>query len=516
MTNWLGRSWYPRQESNLYLEFRKPSFYPLNYGDAESSESAWIGIDVEGCVDRPRWQVLVLVGGFWIGGVLQGVDFEKKKVFTWAPRGGYLRVSRFVGEPSIHLDLESLYTSMKRIFLFWAAMVMLSTGASAAWQRASGSGQRELELSIGSIEGTKIESSENIGRVSALLSDRVTEDATLAKGSSQAVVNLGRQAIIDRVSFYNAGGEGRVAISASVDKQKWDALGQLVFSPADVHVVVPFAAIQGKFVKVEYDVTRETGVKHFEVYGSMVSGSTDRLTGKVANQATAVSGARVIYINPTPSNGSDDSVRYGSFSFPESKDKYRTVIYDLGRPKVLNEFGSVHSPRPVRFEVFVFTELPEKEDWKGRRSFDPAAFDEAEPVASFEDKEGKGFVKCRPIEAVTAQYVALRWEPDFNPPAFVVSGVDLIGPFFEIGREGGKGANAEVLPDQERRGGQQIIGGGMPGGGFYGPFAPNSLGGAGAGGLPITGGGTAGGGPSGGGGGGGGGGVIVIPPVSPR
>lgn len=28
-----GERWYPRQESNLYLEFRKPSFYPLNYGD---------------------------------------------------------------------------------------------------------------------------------------------------------------------------------------------------------------------------------------------------------------------------------------------------------------------------------------------------------------------------------------------------------------------------------------------------------------------------------------------------
>jgi hypothetical protein len=25
--------WYPRQESNLNLEFRKPLFYPLNYGD---------------------------------------------------------------------------------------------------------------------------------------------------------------------------------------------------------------------------------------------------------------------------------------------------------------------------------------------------------------------------------------------------------------------------------------------------------------------------------------------------
>ena len=31
--------WYPRQESNLYLEFRKPSFYPLNYGDAGSGRS---------------------------------------------------------------------------------------------------------------------------------------------------------------------------------------------------------------------------------------------------------------------------------------------------------------------------------------------------------------------------------------------------------------------------------------------------------------------------------------------
>ena len=31
--------WYPRQESNLYLEFRKPSFYPLNYGDAMATRT---------------------------------------------------------------------------------------------------------------------------------------------------------------------------------------------------------------------------------------------------------------------------------------------------------------------------------------------------------------------------------------------------------------------------------------------------------------------------------------------
>jgi hypothetical protein len=383
---------------------------------------------------------------------------------------------------------------------------MLSTLASGAWQRTPGSQQRELELSIGSIEGTKIESSEGIGRVSSLISDRVTEEATLSKGASYAVVNLGRQAIIDRVSFYNVGGEGRVAVSSSVDNEKWTALGQIVFSPADVQVVVPFATIQGKFVKVEYDMARESGMKHFVVYGSLASGQTTPLTGKVSNRATAVSGARVIYIDPELGKGSDDAVKFGSFSFPESNDKYRTVIYDLGRPKVLNEFGSVHSPRPVRFEVFVFDELPEKEDWKGRRSFDPAAFNDLKPVASIEDREGKGYVKCRPSEAVTAQYVALRWEPDFNPPAFVVGGADLMGPPLEIEERyfgGGRGSS-----------GSEIDGGQMPAGGFYGPFAPNSLGGAGAGGLP----GTSAGGTGGGGGGrgrGGGGGGGGIPPVSP-
>ena len=30
--------WYPRQESNLDLRFRKPLFYPLNYGDSIWSE----------------------------------------------------------------------------------------------------------------------------------------------------------------------------------------------------------------------------------------------------------------------------------------------------------------------------------------------------------------------------------------------------------------------------------------------------------------------------------------------
>ena len=111
---------------------------------------------------------------------------------------------------------------------------------------------------------------------------------------------------------------------------------------------------------------------------------------------------------------------------------------------------------------------------------------------------------------MTAQYVALRWEPDFNPPAFVVGGADLIGSPIEIDEKNFGGGPVGSSSGVDGDSGSEVNGGQMPGAGFNGPFAPNSLGGAGAGGLPVTSGGGGGGAPGGGGGGGG------IPPVSPR
>lgn len=407
---------------------------------------------------------------------------------------------------------------MKNALLSAVVVAMLSSLAAAAWQRNSVSGQRATELALGSVEGVKIESSQNIGRASALISDRVSEEAALPTGRSEAVINLGRQSIIERVSMYNGGGEGRVAVSASTDNNSWVPLGQTVFSPADASVVVPFASIQGKYVKVEFELSRQGGLRKFEIFGSLVTGSKDKMKGKVSNMASSVSGARVIYVNPTPSSGGDEAVRYGSFAFPESDDKYRTVIYDLGRPKVLNEFGSVHSPRPVRFEVFAFSELPEKEDWKGRRSFDPSILDQTDPVASAEDKEGRGYVKCKPSKAVTAQFVALRWEPDYNPPAFQVIGVNIDGESEEISEDpnntdgtGGPGAGGG---GSDKPAGE-VVANPTAQGGFSGPFAPTSLMGAGSGGLPANPEGGTSGGAGGGGGGSGGGGAPVIPQVSP-
>lgn len=91
----------------------------------------------------------------------------------------------------------------------------------------------------------------------------------------------------------------------------------------------------------------------------------------------------MIYIHPSPMRDSDITEigrAQSKFDFPESNEKYRTIIYDLGTPRMLSEFGSVHSPRPVRLEVYAFDQLPDKEDWRGRTSFDPKVFESSTPV----------------------------------------------------------------------------------------------------------------------------------------
>jgi hypothetical protein len=410
---------------------------------------------------------------------------------------------------------------MKTKPMIYAALAaVLPFVSHAAWQRLPVEANGPTQLAIGSLEGVKIHSSNNIGQVSSLLADSVTAMATVPTGSSDAVIDLGRQFLVERVSFYNSGGEGKLTVAGSSDNSTWVPLTQSVFGTADDSVALRFAGIQARYVRVNFDLTRGAGLRNFNIHGTQASSSVQTIKGKITNMASGLSGARVIYAHPTPSANAGEGSRYGSFAFPESDEKYRTVIYDLGRPRVLNEFGSVHSPRPVRLEIFAFTELPEKEDWKGRRTFDVAVLNEAEPVAAVEDVKGVGYAKVKPSKSVTARYVALRWEPDFNPPAFVVGGIDIISSPVELGSDnessGGAGAGAGSGAGAEGvagAGGEETVADPAGNRSFSGPFAPNSLMGAGSGGLPATAGGG-GAGAGGGGGGGGGGAPPVIPPAS--
>lgn len=410
------------------------------------------------------------------------------------------------------------------LFILFASS--LAMPAVAAWQRLPSLDKRPLEMSI-SPEGGSVDSSSGIAQAQSLVSDDPTLGATLEAGRCEAVINAGRQTMFETASFTNDGIEGKVMLSASADKKNWTALGQAVFSAADRSVSVHFAGVQAKYVRAQWELSKGGTIRNFQLFGGerdpdyAVSQNASGTGSEAVNLAAGLGGARIIYAHPSPSGSSDRGVRYNAFEFPESDERYRTVIYDLGVERILNQFGSVHSPRPVRFEVFAFNTLPEKVDWRGHKSFDPEAFDAMTPVAKAEDPRGVGYIRVKPDHAVKARYVALRWEPDYNPPAFSVFGSLIGGGGFSVnpnpdGAGGGAGAGEGVPPDQNGSNpanGDQT-GGSMPAGAYPGglvTFSGSTGGFGGGGGLPVN--------PpannNGGGGNGGGGGtrpVIVVNP----
>ena len=330
----------------------------------------------------------------------------------------------------------------------------LATTAQAKWQRFPTVDKRPVELGIkGLSSDTKLESSSGIGRASALLSADVIDAADVAAGKSNAVINLGKSTMVSRGSFTNDGLEGRATLSGSADKKGWAVLDEKVFTSSDREIGFTFAGMQVKFVKLEFALSKGGNIRNFQLFGGENDGdytvkqSADGKGGSAVNFA-GIGGSRIIYASPKPENGLDSSAAFNKFAFPESDERYRTIIYDMGQLRIMNEFGSVHSPRPVRFEVFAFDQLPEKEDWRGRLAFDPAEFNVKEPVATAEDARGLGHIKAKPEKSVKSRYIAMRWEPDFNPPSFSVGGITLGGngfPSFTPGA-GGPGAGAGSGP----------------------------------------------------------------------
>jgi hypothetical protein len=331
------------------------------------------------------------------------------------------------------------------------ASMSVAGHSGAAWQRLGAIDKRPVDLATRSIEGIGIASSQGaVSQAENLISDDLSDSTQFNPGGSEVVVRLHRALDVHRVTFTNGGAEGRVSIHGSVDNQSWIALSQSVFTTADSFVVLKFANAQARCVKLQFDLAKGGTLSSLGIFGadtdmdfpveeptaSSESAEADKTEsddssassgGSPVNAGGGLGGMRIIYINPQVPGFGDDAARYNSFAFPESPERFRTVIYDLGSERTLHEIGSMHSARPVRFSAYTFKdkELPEKEDWRGRMSFDPSVFDTQKPVAVVEDRQGRGVVKAKFSKSVKARYVALRWEPDFNPPAFGVSGMSI-------------------------------------------------------------------------------------------
>lgn len=307
---------------------------------------------------------------------------------------------------------------------------LLTAGSiHAKWSRIPIIKERPVDIAIsGTHSSATLDSSSGFGQVDAILSDDITAPATVSAGKSFVIISLGKPVLISQSSFVNDGIEGRATLSASADKNGWAVLEEKVFSAADRTVEFKFAGMQAKFIKLELALSKGGMIRSLHFYGGQtdkgyaVKQDKDGKQGKPMDLIGGLGGARIIYAAPKPANGLDTAITYNTFSFPESDEKYRTVIYDFGQLRILKEFGSVHSPRPVRFEVFAFDNLPEKEDWRGRLAFDPTEFNAKTPVAVAEDTRGLGTLKAKPAKPVKTRYLALRWEPEFNPPDFKSTG----------------------------------------------------------------------------------------------
>jgi hypothetical protein len=361
------------------------------------------------------------------------------------------------------------------------ASACLLTISVAKWSRVPGVDNRPVNMSLAT-SGTSVVSSSGINPSSGLTVGDPLRAINVAAGKTEAILKFSIQSYVEKASFVSDGLEGKVSASMSSDGKAWNSAASTVFSPADRNVALSLGRAQGRYLRLEFELVRGGTIRSFQAFGAYTE-SDFKLTespdndGPPVNLASGLGGGRLIYINPESYGDRNDAMLYNQIEFPESDEKYRTAVYDLGQVRSLSEFGSVHSPRPVRLSVYAFESLPEKEDWRGRLAFDSTIFDTAEPVASGEETSGSGSIKVKPKSVVKARYVALRWEPDFNPPAFSASPV-ISSSSYNVGPGSGQGG---PLSGGGSQGGSPQGGGGEAAGGGPGAFMSNSLSGAGTG-----------------------------------
>jgi hypothetical protein len=297
-------------------------------------------------------------------------------------------------------------------YLTLLALLGSLTTASAESSRLPYSEKVPMNLANKAIPGTAIKSSKGIGNPENLLTSSSSDTSTLPSGKSEAVIKLVGQHLITDIQFINDGAEGKVAAFSSVDEKNWTPVGQVPFNSSMRLIPMRFAGVGARYIKIDFELTKGSTIRSFQLFGA----TTDKdYKFTVGGNSEAGSGSpRPIYAFPTPVNVNEVDFKRNNFKFPKTKDRYRTIIYDLGNVRTIKEFSTAYSSKPTRLEVFTFEQLPEKKDWRGKLTFDPTSLDKIKPVASGVDSRGEGHLLVKPEKPIKAQYVAMRYEPNYN------------------------------------------------------------------------------------------------------
>lgn len=323
---------------------------------------------------------------------------------------------------------------MKSTPIYILALAMGMAGSSqAAWNRLPTPGSQPVNLASQTLFQTSIHSSSpSLGNAHALVGDNVVALVEVPAGKSEAVLQLPRQMIISSIGFGNVGVTGKVSVGASKDDKSWTNVAHTDISSSQDIVSASFAGIQAKYVKVSFEASSGGKIRAFTLEGAATDADVPQRTlpkdaapqdakgaieaiknpGATVNLANGFS--RIIYANPTPTNIGAENFGRGSLKFPVSTEKYRTIIYDLAHLRLIKQFEASYAQRRVRLEVFAFDELPENKDWRGKLTFDPKTLEQSKPAAVAEDPRGIGHVRINLGNAVTARYVALRFEPNYT------------------------------------------------------------------------------------------------------
>ena len=311
-------------------------------------------------------------------------------------------------------------------FLLVAAMPLL---ADTPWMRLPMNAEMPVNMASSGLEGVSIHSAERVSHAENLLSEDATVATALPAGRSELVVKLAAQQVAEMARFMNDGTEGRMVVLGSTDASDWELLGRVTFGTGTRTVETRFGGGQGRFVKLIFDLARAGTIRAFKLYGpsdasdwEVVSGERARAdergdeqaarahTGSL-NWAGGFDEARPIYAHPTPKRLETRRYTENLYEFPAVTEPCRTVVYDLGRVRAIKHFSTAYSLAPVRVEIFVFSNLPEKTDWREKTTLDPAVFDFVDPVATGVDTTGIGHMKHVPEGGITGRYIAIRYRP---------------------------------------------------------------------------------------------------------
>ncbi len=327
------------------------------------------------------------------------------------------------------------------------AVSCLGGDAFAAWTRLPSARNMCVNMASNALVGTTIKSSDGITRPNAIISDDPGDYFAIPKGESEVILQLARQSMVQSFNFLTQDAEGEVKIYGSTDSMNWVHLSGGAYSGAN-HFDCRFTGMLGKYFKVSFNATKGGQLRAFQLAGALTDGDITKTKNKIQSGKDNASGDQSswdsdsdkkirtikgneslvnyadsigtpIYAHPTPINLDNNSTNNPrqTLKFPHTNERFLTIIYDLAYLRIIKKFSAAYVKKPVRLEVFIFERLPEEMDWRGKLSLNPAIFTTTKPVAIGEDPTGVGHINIPLKESVTARFVALRFEPNYQRAA---------------------------------------------------------------------------------------------------